>query len=418
VVEIGYCTRCSTQPPEENQILQELSYAKNRSLKDISRQINRYKSMKEKATQNLAGRQKEKESKLAEYEQELKQYEEELSYEAMERLMHGEEVGAIAENIMSDEMRLKLEQVINSLKYQPKEVSYKDVEDALKEYEQRGYIDIEGERVRITSRGARVLAKMALQRAMENLIKKEIGPHPIKESGYGSQIGTNSRRYEVGDEYELVDIEKTLLNSLERNGRVNLELKDFQVFETVHQTRICAGLLIDESGSMQSDHKIKAAVEAALALSELMIREPKDKVLVFLFSEKVKQIPPWDIVNSMIGGGSTDIRAAMRAFRKAAGHERGDKQAYLITDTEPNAEDGMYVGFDRAMEGVLQEALRYRENGITLNIIMLDQRPQLREFARILARKNLGRVMFTNAQNLGGVIIEDYLRTKKEKSFV
>jgi len=61
---------------------------------------------------------------------------------------------------------------------------------------------------------------------------------------------------------------------------------------------------------------------------------------------------------------------------------------------------------------VIQEALRYREHGITLNIIMLDQRPALKEFTRVLAQKNLGRVLFATSGNLGTVMIEDYLRLK------
>ena len=126
----------------------------------------------------------------------------------------------------------------------------------------------------------------------------------------------------------------------------------------------------------------------------------------------MKHVAPWDVVNEVMGKGSTDIRAGMRAFRISARHERGDKQAYLITDAEPNTEDGVYVGFQRAISGVLQEALHYRQDGITLNIIMLDQRPSLKEFARGLARKNLGRVLFTTPDDLGTVIIEDYLKAK------
>jgi uncharacterized protein with von Willebrand factor type A (vWA) domain len=286
------------------------------------------------------------EKRLAEYKQELKQYEEELSYEVMEHLLRGKDVDEIAARIMSNEIRQELEQAIKQLQYQPENISYKGIKAALRGYERQGYIDIEKEQIRITSKGSRVLARQALKRALENLAKGKIGSHPIKEIGYGSGVSAYSKRYELGDAYELVDIEKPLLNSLERNRRFKLETEDFQVFQTVHQTRVCAGLLIDESGSMQRDHKIKAAIEASLALSELITREPKDQLLVFIFSESVNQIQPWDIVNSVVGDGSTDIRAAMRVFRKVTMNKRGDKQAYLITDTEPNTEDGVYGGGD------------------------------------------------------------------------
>jgi uncharacterized protein with von Willebrand factor type A (vWA) domain len=190
---------------------------------------------------------------------------------------------------------------------------------------------------------------------------------------------------------------------------------DFQVFETQHQSRLCAGLLIDESGSMQGGGKIEAAIDASLALAELISHQPKDSLKVFIFADRVKPIATWEIVNNIIGKGSTDIRSGMRAFRQKIIHEKGDKQAYLITDSEPNTEDGVYVGFERAINGVLEEAQRYRECGITLNIVMLDERRPLQEFARILARKNLGRIFFTSPANLGTAIIEDYLRTRRKK---
>ena len=414
MIEIEYCTRCSLEKPEEVDVLREISRSPSPSIEDINRQIFRYGSIKEKAKEQAEQRLAEGRRKLESYRQQLKKHEEGLSLQVVEQLSQGDEVDQIAERIVSDKLRRELEQAINSLKYQPEDVDYADVEAALKEYQRQGYVDIERGRVRITSKGARLLAKQALRKVLESLARKEIGSHLIKETGYGSEISTCSRPYELGDEYELIDIEKTLLNALERGAPIRRGLKpqDFRIFETQHQSKMCAGVIIDGSGSMQSGNKMEAAIEASLALSELIRREPKDSLEVFTFAEKVKHVAPWDVVNEVMGKGSTDIRAGMRAFRISARHERGDKQAYLITDAEPNTEDGVYVGFHRAMGGVLQEALHYREDGITLNIIMLDQRSSLKEFARVLARKNLGRVLFTTPYDLGTVVIEDYLKAK------
>jgi uncharacterized protein with von Willebrand factor type A (vWA) domain len=95
--------------------------------------------------------------------------------------------------------------------------------------------------------------------------------------------------------------------------------------------------------------------------------------------------------------------------------ETGDRQAYLITDTDPNTEDGRFVGFEKAAIGVIDEALHYRQDGIGLNIIMMDDSPHLKLLASALAKKNLGKVFFTSPHELGRVIVEDYLRTKKER---
>jgi uncharacterized protein with von Willebrand factor type A (vWA) domain len=146
-----------------------------------------------------------------------------------------------------------------------------------------------------------------------------------------------------------------------------------------------------------------------------MRRNSRDKTRLFLFSNQVRELAYWDMLNVSFAGGTTDIRRALRRFRKACAGESGEKQVYLITDTEPNCEEGKYVGFEKATLGVLQEAIIYQKEGITLNIIMLDNTPHLREFASVLARRNLGRVFFAEPQELGKVVMEDYLRTRKRQ---
>ena len=66
-----------------------------------------------------------------------------------------------------------------------------------------------------------------------------------------------------------------------------------------------------------------------------------------------------------------------------------------------------------AMAGVVEEAMHYRKQEISLNIVMLDNNPFLKRFASTLARKNLGRTFFTYPWKLGEVLIEDYLRSRK-----
>ncbi|MEK7281861.1 MAG: VWA domain-containing protein [Chloroflexota bacterium] len=238
----------------------------------------------------------------------------------------------------------------------------------------------------------------------------------MNELGYGSQRSSNLRKLDIGDDYALTNVEKTLLNSLSRptpTGQgLSLKVEDFEIHELVHQTRMTSGIIIDESGSMQGD-KLHAAVEASLALTQLIRKEPKDGLKVILFADHVKEVSYWDILNTTFSGGTTDIRAALRSFRRMVRSSPGDKQVYLITDTEPNTQEGRYVGFDIAAAGVLEEAWRYRQEGITLNIIMLSQSPNLKALSSQLGQRSLGRVFFTSPQNLGGMVIEDYLKTKK-----
>ena len=415
------CNRCLAEQPEENRVLGEIARCKSRSLQKLLRQI-RYKksSLRERVSQYAKERLEEKRKKQAEYEEKLKQYEEELASQIMDRILRGEEVDEVAEALIRDKTRKELEEQIRELEWQPEGLTCQDLEESLREYIEQGDIDLKEGKIKVTPKGARKLAKDVLNRILENLTKKEMGPRTIEEIGYGSELWVNSRKYEPGDEYDKIDFESTFLNTLKRNisegrrgNKLSLEVRDFQIYEEIHQTKMCSGLIIDESGSM-SGNKLNAAIDTALALSELTRREPKDSLKVYLFSSRVREIPYYDILNTSFSGGTTDIRAAMRKFRKAVSVEKGDKQAYLITDTEPNTENGAYVGFERAMAGVIQESLYYRQAGITLNIIMLDESQHLKKLASILAKKNLGRVFFTSPLKLGEVIIEDYLTSKRK----
>ena len=44
---------------------------------------------------------------------------------------------------------------------------------------------------------------------------------------------------------------------------------------------------------------------------------------------------------------------------------------------------------------------------------MLDESPELKELASMLAKKNLGRVFFTVPKTIGEVVVEDYLAGRR-----
>ncbi len=133
-------------------------------------------------------------------------------------------------------------------------------------------IEVKGDEVRITPKGAGALARYVLRRIWEHLASARAGTHAAKEEGFGMSDGFAYRKYEYGDEFFRIDQEKTLLSALEkgrmRSGRIEFEAEDLIVRETVFDTRLCVGLVVDESGSMSGD-KIHAAVDISLALSEL-----------------------------------------------------------------------------------------------------------------------------------------------------
>lgn len=411
MLDCGLCTRCRLV--EEGDFLGQIATSVKRSLQDILGQA-QHKDSPINAALNRKRQERLDDSKkqLDLIEMELEQLEEEISYIALDELLKGENVDMVSGIILDDDRRQGLIEEIRELKWQPEDLTEDDVRAVLQQYERDGYIDIKRGKVRVTSRGAKHLATRALERIMATLKHKDIGSHATEETGFGSLFSLYTRPYEAGDDYSVIDIEKSLLNSVRRRGTLAFDVPDLEVHDEIHESKLSAGLLIDKSSSMKNDGKLAAASETALALSALIGQDPKEKLRVFVFSETVKEIPVWNIANEMSGGGATDIRSAMRAFRQSMRGETGEKQAYLITDTEPNTEDGHYTGFEQAMQGLVEEALLFRRDGIGLNIVMLDESPKLKRLASIMAGKNVGRVFFTSPKGLGQVLVEDYLRRR------
>lgn len=351
-----------------------------------------------------------------EAEAELEELEAERMHRAVEDLLSDGSLEDILEAVEADDERRRLGEKIAELEGESQGLTRRDFDEIISEFGRRGLTDARRPKVALTSKGARLLGRGYLNRILRRLSRRGVGPHRIEDVGHGPWPASTVRPYEVGDPYDRISIEKSLLASLERGGRMgDLRLDDFRVFDAIHSTEVQFGVLVDQSASMSRGGKLEAAVETALALSELIRTQYlEDRLRVFAFSEEVREVEPWELPGIAVPMGYTDIRAALRSYRRAVAFEPGNRQAHLITDSAPNFEDGEYVGFDRALAGVLSEARRYRADGIVLNIVMLDEDQRLREMAKAVARQNLGRVFFTRPGNLGEALVEDYLTYKRE----
>ncbi len=413
------CAKCGTGGSDE-QTLYDLAHMDERTLSSLMNECQHsLKELHEKAWEHARERLSRLRGQIEDKRGDLQDLKEAFSYRLLEQLAAGGAVDELLGEYEEDESRRRLEEELAAMDQMEAAVEPEDIRDSLKDYVEKDLIEIDGEGVKITPKGSGRLARYVLRRIWENLASDRAGAHLAKEEGFGMSDGFACRRYEYGDEFFKIDMEKTLLAALERGkgraGRIEFDTEDLWVRETVIDTKVCVGLIVDESGSMSGD-KIHAAMDISLALSELIKRNAGDKMRLFLFSNHVREMGCWDMLNVTFSGGTTDIKSALKRFRTSCRGERAEKQVYLITDTEPNCEDGKYIGFEKATLGVLQEALVYQREGITLNIIMLDSTPHLREFASVLARRNLGRVFFAEPKNLGKVVIEDYLRTRKRQN--
>ncbi|MBN2336352.1 hypothetical protein JXL21_12395 [Candidatus Bathyarchaeota archaeon] len=330
-----------------------------------------------------------------------------------EGLIEGENLDDAGDAEHSSEMQ-ELEDEIRMLRREPQTVSRSDYDETLRDLEEKGLIDRSGQSLRLTSKGARVMGQGFLSRILLSLERRGLGPHKIEDAGQGAWTGSTIRPYEPGDPYHRISIERTLLSALERGAGIRgFTAEDFRVYEPMHSTELHFGILVDQSASMRKRGKLEAAVETALAMSELMrARYPEDRLRVYAFSEEVREVKPWMLPAVTVPMKFTDIRAALRAFRVGVAYEPGNKQCHLITDSAPNYLDGEFVGFHRAMEAVLEEAKLYRLYGLVLNVVMLDDDEMLRQMAQRVAKENLGRIAYVDPENLGEVIVEDYLSLK------
>jgi uncharacterized protein with von Willebrand factor type A (vWA) domain len=416
----GLCERCmACGESSDDRMLYDLAHMDDRSISTIMNESRcSMKGLHEKAGGNARKRLSKVRGEMEAKRGELQGLKESFSYKLLDQLASGGDFDGLLEEYLGDDRRRRLEEELASMDRMEEAIQPEDIKDSLKEYVEEDLLEIREDGVRITPKGSNRLARYVLRRIWENLSAVHPGTNATKEEGFGMTDGFAHRKYEFGDEFFRIDMETTLLAALEkgksRADLIEFDQEDLWVRETVIDTRLCVGLIVDESGSMCGD-KIHAAMDISLALSELMRRNSRDKMRLFLFSNQVREMAYWDMLNTTFAGGTTDIRSALKRFRTAVVGERAEKQVYLITDTEPNCEDGKYIGFERATSGVLQEAIVYQREGITLNIIMLDNTPHLREFASVLARRNLGRVFFAEPGDLGKVVMEDYLRTRKRQ---
>lgn len=401
---------CSDLETDLHQILREVMRMQ------IGHGLDYDSKIMERAREQAQRRVEEAERRREEAERELEELEAELLRRAVEEILETDsDPERVLEELEMNEDRRRLIEELEELESEPRGLTREDLDNALSDLEKRGFIENSPKALRLTSKGARALGRATLERILESLSRRGIGPHTLDEVREGPWTCSAIRSYEYGDPYERINIEASLISALERgDSPTSLRLKDLKVYESKNHAHLHLGIIVDESGSMNRDEKVEAALETALALSELMrLRFPDDRLTLIAFSEEVRRLAPWQLPRISVPMKFTDMRAALRAFRLESSFEAGERQAYLITDSAPNYEDGAFIGFEAALRGVLREARHYRREGIILNILMLDEDDELRQMARALARESLGRVFFTTPKNLGEAVVEDFLVSRR-----
>jgi uncharacterized protein with von Willebrand factor type A (vWA) domain len=298
-----------------------------------------------------------------------------------------------------------------------------------KKLEDAGFLKRDGDKLELTPAGIRKIGSKALRDLFGELRKGRGGQHDLNERGSGGENSDDTKRYEFGDPMEL-HLHKTVMNAVERSGPgtpVKIEVDDFEVRRTEHNTQVATVLLIDQSKSMGLFGSFTSAKKVAIALDSLIrSKYPRDNFWVLGFAGMAEKIARDQLpFITWSSGSGTNMQHAFATSRKLlAPFKDCTKQILMITDGEPTAhiEGGRpffsYPPTYRTIQETLREVRRCTQEGITINTFMLESSPYLMDFINRMTQINRGRALYTSPDDLGGYLLVDYMsnRTTRVRS--
>lgn len=349
---------------------------------------------------------------------------------------------------------------------------------------QKGYLK-EGERwlskYGFMSIGARILSDV-----MKALKSGELGMHETVKFGSGTTVLDTSKKYEAGDDIRLLNVPKSLLNTVQRivklSGEVefplDIEIDDFEEYETMQEVRVAIAYCIDLSSTMRYSSmfgemsRIEAAKRALWSLYVLNRKFfPTDTIYVVGFGALASKVLPQDIpyLKTFEPGHDflhyTNYQAAFRLASKILQKDGAlNKRIVLITDGHPSA---CFVDNDSEKDKILSarpyshfykpdrdtldvvkekqdmsldvtsgelvylcyryrqvdpyiavktvaEAKKCRVAGMDIDTLMVSEEDALLSFVNDMEKHVKGRSYYINPSNLDKLLITDYLLNKKQ----
>ena len=299
------------------------------------------------------------------------------------------------------------------------------LQELTRQLEDAGYLEREGDAMKLTARAIRKIADKALRDVFDVLKRDRIGGHAIQRRGAGGDQTDETKAYEFGDPF-LLDLKETVMNAVQRAGGgtpVRLAPQDFEVYRTELRTQAATVVMLDMSRSMLNNGYFLPAKKVALALSALIRGQfPRDALYIVGFSLYARTFTPeslptlswseWNIGTNMHAGFALSRQLLAR-------HKGGNKQILMVTDGEPTAhlEDGVadfnYPPTRRTVEETLKEVQRCTREGITINTFMLERSPWLVSFVEDMARINHGRAFMSAPERLGEYVVVDFVKSRR-----
>lgn len=293
--------------------------------------------------------------------------------------------------------------------------------------EEAGYIQKVGDSYELTPRGSRKIGQKALQDIFAHLKRDSFGRHAVSVHGQGGDRTDDTKAYDFGDPF-LVDIERTLMNSVQREGAgkpIQLRPNDFEVYRSELITSSSTVLMLDMSRSMLLRGCFLAAKKVAVALNSLIRSQyPRDNLYIIGFSDSARELKaerlPQINWNEYVYGTNMQ-HGFMLARQMLARHKGSNKQIIMITDGEPTAYfDHGRVQFSypptyRTFQETLREVQRCTRESIVINTFMLERSHYLAAFVNQMTKINKGRAFFATPDRLGEYILVDYVASKRTK---
>ncbi len=319
-------------------------------------------------------------------------------------------------------------------------------------------IERDGDGYRLSPRAMRTFQGRLLERIFSGLEASRSGRHAGPVLGEGSVETPRTRPWTFGDSAAHLDLPGTIVNAMIRrggrpaseDGGLHFRGEDMLVHETRNTPRCATSVVMDMSGSMRWSGLYVACKRMALALEGLIRREyPGDGLQFIEMASFARPVRPADLAALMpkpvtirhpvvrlkadmsdpdisemqIPPHFTNIQHALTLSRRyLGGQDTPNRQIVLITDGLPTAhfEDSelylLYPPHRRTEEATMREAMRCRQEGITINVFLLPTWSQSEEdvqFAHRMAEQTGGRVFFTAGGDLDRFVLWDYVDRRR-----
>jgi uncharacterized protein with von Willebrand factor type A (vWA) domain len=211
----------------------------------------------------------------------------------------------------------------------------------------------------LSAKGFTTIGGKMLSDVMKALKAGEYGTHESQSLGSGSLVLDSTKKYEQGDDIRLLNVPKSLLNTIQRTLKdssnlklpLKIDLDDFEEYETIQDVRVAVVYCIDLSSTMRYSSmygdmsRIEAAKRALWSLY-LLNRNffPSDSIYIVGFGALASRVAPQDIpyLKTFEPGSDflhyTNYQAAFRLGNKILQKDGAmNKRLVLVTDGHPSA---------------------------------------------------------------------------------